>query len=127
MNFILHCVQADRADHRFRFDEAASVDAVEKEMGARFLDGESVFNLQVFDHYLPTRPERLDKALDTLVMRAGTDSSFIDAYLTDGASRERFVSQMAPRWKGAFVHLVEKAPIDLSAAVALVDAAVRKR
>jgi hypothetical protein len=125
MNFILHCVQADRADHRFRFDEAASVDAVEKEMGARFLDGESVFNLEVFDHYLPTRPARLDKALDKLVMRAGTDSSFIDAYLMDGVSREIFVGQLAPRWKGAFVHLVENAPIDLAAAVALVDAAVR--
>ncbi|MGY4682148.1 YobI family P-loop NTPase [Micromonospora aurantiaca (nom. illeg.)] len=125
MNFILHCVQPDRADHRFRFDEAASIDAVEKEMGARFLDGESVFNLQVFDHYLPTHPRQLDKALDKLVMRAGTDASFIDAYLTDGASRESFVSQLAPRWEGMFVHLVENAPIDLLAAILLVDIAVR--
>ncbi|MGW3606388.1 hypothetical protein [Micromonospora sp. NPDC005161] len=125
MNFILHCVQADRADHRFRFDEAVSIDAVEKEMGARFLDGESVFNVEVFDHYLPTRPERLDKALDKLVIRGAADSSFIDAYLLDGASRELFVGQLAPRWKGAFVHLAERAPIDLAAAVALVDAAVR--
>ncbi|MEU5965854.1 hypothetical protein ABZ777_31995 [Micromonospora parva] len=125
MNFILHCVQTDRADHRFRFDEGASIDAVEEEMGARFLDGESVFNIEVFDHYLPTHPERLGKALDTLVVRAETDSSFIDAYLMDGSSRELFVGQLAPRWKAAFVHLVEKAPIDLSVAVALVDAAVR--
>ncbi len=124
MNFILHCVQADRADHRFRFDEAASIDAVEKEMGARFLDGESIFNLQVFDHYLPTRPELLDKALDKLVIRAGTDSSFINAYLLDGASKNLFVSQLAHRWKSTFVHLVENAPIDLTAAVALIDAAV---
>jgi hypothetical protein len=125
MNFILHCVQVDRADHRFRFDEPASIEAVEKEMGARFLDGESVFNLEVFDHYLSTRPERLDEALDKLIMRAGTDSSFIDAYLMDGASRELFVGQLVPLWKGTFVHLVEKAPIDLAPAVALVDAAMR--
>ncbi|MFI7449598.1 hypothetical protein ACIBQX_19025 [Nonomuraea sp. NPDC049714] len=125
MNFILHCVQADRADHRFRFDEAASIDAVEKEMGARFLDGESVFNLEVFNHYLPMHPELLDKALDKLVMRAETDSSFIDMYLMDGESRAVFVSQLAPRWKGVFVHLVEKAPFDLLAAVELVDAAVQ--
>jgi hypothetical protein len=125
MNFILHCVQPDRADHRFRFDEAASIDAVEKEMGARFLDGESVFNLEVFDHYLPTRPERLDNALDKLVVRIETDPSFVDAYVMDGAARELFVSQLAPRWNGVFVHLVEKAPFDLAAAIALVDAAVR--
>ncbi|WLS43226.1 hypothetical protein Q3V37_17545 [Micromonospora profundi] len=125
MNFILHCVQADRADHRFRFDEVASIDAVAEEMGTRFLGGESVFNIEVFDHYLPTHPERLDKALDTLVVRAETDSSFIDAYLMDGSSRELLVGQLVPRWRAAFVHLVEKAPIDPSAAVALVDAAVR--
>jgi hypothetical protein len=124
MNFILHCVQTDQADHRFRFDDATSIDAVEKEMGARFLDGESVFNLQVFDHYLPTRAELLDKALDKLVMRAAADSSFIDAYLTDGASRDYFVRQLTPRWEGVFVHLVENAPIALAAAVTFVDTAV---
>lgn len=124
MNFILHCVQPDRADHRFRFDEAVSIDAVEKEMGTRFLDGESVFNLEVFDHYLPARSELLDNALDKLVMRAGVDSSFIDAYLLDGACKVLLIGQLMPRWKGVFVHLVEKAPIDLTAAVSLVDAAV---
>lgn len=125
MNFILHCVQADRADHRFRFDEAASIDAVEKEMGARFLDGESVFNLEVFDHYLPARPERLDNALDKLVVRVETDSSFVDAYLMDGEARELLVSHLAPRWNGVFVHLVENAPLDHAATVAVVDAAAQ--
>ncbi|MBQ1022852.1 hypothetical protein [Micromonospora sp. C95] len=125
MNFILHCVQPDRADHRFRFDEPASIDSVETEMGARFLGGESVFNIEVFDHYLSTHSERLDTALDKLVTRAGTDTSFIDAYLTDGAFRDVFVGQLAPRWKGVFVHLVENAPIDLAAAVALIDATVQ--
>ncbi|MEU7840471.1 hypothetical protein AB0B39_05815 [Micromonospora sp. NPDC049114] len=125
MNFILHCVQPDRADPRFRFDEPASIDTVETEMGARFLDGNSVFNIEVFDHYLPTHPERLDTALNNLVMRAGTGPSFIDAYLTDGAFGDVFVSQLAPRWKGVFVHLVENTPINLAAAVALVDAAIQ--
>ncbi|RFS44401.1 hypothetical protein D0Q02_22180 [Micromonospora craniellae] len=125
MNFILHCVQPDREDHRFRFDEPASIDKVEAEMGSRFLDGKSVFNIEVFDHYLPTHPEQLDTALDKLVMRAGTDASFLDAYLADGTFRDVFVSRLAPRWKGAFVHLVENTPIDIAAAVALVDAAVQ--
>ncbi|WP_431728303.1 hypothetical protein [Verrucosispora sp. TAA-831] len=125
MNFILHCVQPDREDHRFRFDEPASIDMVEAEMGTRFLEGESVFNIEVFDHYLPTHPEQLDAALDKLVMRAGTDASFLDAYLADGTFRDVFVSRLAPRWKGAFVHLVENTPIDIAAAVALVDAAVQ--
>jgi hypothetical protein len=125
MNFILHCVQADRADHRFRFDEPASIDSVDKEMGARFRDGESVFNLEVFDHYLPLRPEWLDKAADKLVVRVETDSSFVDAYLLDGARADLLVGRMAPRWSGVFVHLIEKAPLDAATAVLLVDAAAQ--
>ncbi|MFI0425058.1 hypothetical protein [Spongiactinospora sp. 9N601] len=125
MNFILHCVQADRADYRFRFDEAASIDAVEKEMGARFLGSESAFNIEVFDHYLSTCPERLDRAFDRLIARAEVDSSFIDVYLMDGESGALFIERLSPRWKGVFVHLVEKASFDLPAVTALVDAAVR--
>jgi hypothetical protein len=124
MNFILHCVQPDRADYRFRFDETASIDAVEKEMDDRFLDGESAFNLEVFDHYLATRPERLNKALAKLVVRVETDP-FINAYLMDGAIKERLVSELAPYWTGVFVHLVEEAPLDLETAVKVVDAAAR--
>lgn len=125
MNFVLHCVQADRADHRFRFDGPDSIDAVEKEMGTRFLDGESVFNLQVFDHYLSARPELLDKAFDKLIVRAASDSSFIDAYLMDGAAKEQLVGILASRWANVFVHLIETAPGALESVVALVDASVR--
>lgn len=125
MNFVLHCVQADRADHRFRFDGPDSIDAVEKEMGTRFLDGESVFNLQVFDHYLPERPQLLDKALDKLIVRAESDSSFIDAYLMDGAAKEQLVGILASRWANMFVHLIETAPGAPESVVALVDASVR--
>ncbi|OHF24848.1 hypothetical protein BKP30_27795 [Rhodococcus erythropolis] len=126
MNFVLHCVQADRADHRFRFDGPDSIDAVEKEMGTRFLDGESVFNLQVFDHYLPTRPQLLDKALDKLIVRAASDSSFIDTYLMDGAAKEQLVGILASRWPNVFVHLIETAPGAPESIVALVDVSVRK-
>jgi hypothetical protein len=123
MNFILHCVQSDRADHRFRFDEAASIDAVVNEMGVRFLDGESVFNLDVFNHYLPAQPQLLDKALDKLAMRGGSDSAFIDAYLIDGTARELLISHLAPRWKGIFVYLAERSPLEVAGKVALVDVA----
>lgn len=124
MNFILHCVQADRAAPHFHFDEASSIEAVEKEMGSRFLDGESVFNVEVFDYYLPARPEHLDKAIDKLAVRSGDDSSFLDAYLIDGESRDGLISRLAPRWDGVFIHLVEKAPLELEVVVALVDAAI---
>jgi hypothetical protein len=125
MNFILHCVQADRADFRFRFDEPASIEAVEKEVGLRFLDGESVFNLEVFDHYFAARPDKLNRALTKLVVRAGEDSSFLDEYLVDGSSADSLVRWLALEWPGVFVHLVERAPIDADALANLVDAALQ--
>lgn len=125
MNFILHSVQKDRAIPRFRFDEASAIEAVEKETGSRFLDGESVYNIEVFDHYLTKRPDRLANALDKLVSRASGDPSFLDAYLTDGTAKERFVRELAARWPGLFRHVVENAPLDTESAIELVDVAVR--
>jgi hypothetical protein len=125
MNFILHSVQKDRPMPRFRFDEASSIEAVEKETGSRFLEGESVYNIEVFDHYLTEHPDRLAPALDKLAARATADPSFLDAYLTDGTAKERFVRELAARWPGLFVHVVENAPLATEPAVELVDAAVR--
>jgi hypothetical protein len=124
MNFILHCVQPNVADYLFRFDEVASIRAVEKESGNRFLDGESVLNIEVFDHYLAVDPAKLEKAFAKLVARVGEDSSFVDAYVTDGVESRKFVKAMTPHWLGVFVHLIEKAPVADADLLALVDAAV---
>lgn len=125
MNFILHCVQPDVADYRFRFDDPASIDAVEKETDTRFLDGESVFNIEVFDYYLNTNPTKLEKALEKLVIGVGDDPSFVDAYLQDGAEQGELIALLAPAWSGIFVHLIESSPIAETDLTALVDAAVR--
>jgi hypothetical protein len=125
MNFILHCVQPDVADHRFRFDEPASIDAVEKETDSRFLDGESVFNIEVFDHYLTTNPKKLEKALESLVFRVGDDPTFVDAYLLDGAASKVLITQLAARWPMIFVHLIESSPVPQADLTALVDAAIQ--
>lgn len=124
MNFILHSVQMDRRMPRFRFDEAHSIEAVEKEVGSRFLEGESVYNIEVFDYYLPEHSDRITTALDKLVAQAPEDPSFLNAYLTDGTAKDRFVRELAARWPGLFVHVVENAPLDTDGAVDLVNAAL---
>lgn len=124
MNFILHCVQVDRSAPHFHFDDATSIKAVEQEMESRFLHGESAFNIDVFDYYLSTHPDRLDKAIKKLAVRCGGDSSFLDAYLIDGKSRDALIGQLAPRWDGVFTYLIEKSPLELEVVVALVDAAI---
>lgn len=125
MNFILHCVQADRPDPLFRFDNSDSIKAVENEMGDRFLGGESVFNVAVFDHYLVEDCERLSRALDRLVVRAAAgDTSFLDLYLNydTAVAKDRLVSAVAQRWKGLLVHLVETHPSEQ--AVGFMDEAI---
>ena len=122
MNFILHSVQRNQPDFQFRFDKPASVAEVEREMGARFLDGESIFNIEVFDYYLAEDPESLANAFAKIVVRS--DHAFLNAYLTDGTCSAELVRQLATRWEGLFVYLVEDAPTDHDELAALVDAAI---
>lgn len=126
MNFILHCVQVDQADPLFRFDAPSSIEAVDNEVGDRFLGGESAFNIAVFDHYLVKDSARLTSALDRLVVRADAgDTSFVDLYLEDDTveTKTRLVSELAPRWRGLYVHLIENSSPDQK--VAFVDTAIR--
>lgn len=126
MNFILHCVQPNRADYRFKFDAPTSIVAVEKEMGARFLDRQSVFNIEVFEYYLEEDPGRLDGPFDRLSTTVQTDTSFVDAFLVDGRRTEAFVAAISPRWRGVLVYLVESAPIDAASLLDFMDVAVAK-
>jgi hypothetical protein len=126
MNFILHCVQADQADPLFHFDAPASIDAVENEVGERFLSGESVFNVEVFDHYLTKNALRLENALGRLVVRASSgDTSFVDLYLEDEkvGTKHEFLAALAPLWPGVFAHLVEASTQEQQ--VEFVDTALR--
>ncbi len=126
MNFILHCVQADQADPLFRFDDPSSIDAVESEVGERFLGGEGVFNVEVFDHYLTKNARRLDNALDRLVVRASSGAtSFVDLYLEDEkvGTKQAFVAALAPRWPGVFTHLATASSSEQQ--VTFVDTALR--
>ena len=124
MNFILQFVQRNTASHRFFFGDRTSIDEVANETGARFLDGESIFNIEVFDHYLAKNSDHLAEAFKKLGNRP--DSPFVDVYLVDGAERTAFVGNLAARWPNIFVRLVgngESATTDET--IALVDAGLQ--
>lgn len=129
MNFILHCVQVDEADPLFRFDSPESIDAVETEVGDRFLGGESVFNVDVFNHYLTKNSSRLQDAFDRLVVLASSGhTTFIDLFLGDetpetAETKHRFVKELAPRWSSVLVYLIEAAAPEQRAG--FVDEAMR--
>jgi len=105
MNFILHNVQRDRRDQRLRFNDAADIDQIIAAEPRRFLHGQAVFNLQVFDHLLPERTDQLDSALTTLTDGSQTSELFVDAYLKSGAHPDLLLRALAPRWPEIFTYL----------------------
>nr|WP_143546941.1 hypothetical protein [Rhodococcus sp. 06-418-1B] len=124
MNFILHFVQPDRADHHFSFDQSTSIESVYNEMGSRFLASESVFNIDVFDYFLSTHTQRLDLALEKLLTRIESDSRFFDIYLAEGTEAISLVELVAATWNGIFVHLVERLELDQDRLVQFAGAAL---
>lgn len=125
MNFILHCVQPGRPDYRFRLDEA-SVRSVEAEMGQRFLRRESVFNIDVFDHYLEGDLDKLADALRRLSAAGDPRSDFIDVYLKDGKRPELLVQALMPFWLEAFVRLASSETLDVDSKAGLISAALER-
>jgi hypothetical protein len=125
MNFILHCVQPARYDYRFHLD-AGSVSSVEAEMGTRFLDTDSVFNIDVFDHYLQASPDKIASALRRLATPGDPRSDFVDVYLKDGAKPELLAEALMPSWAQAFVRLANSEVLDTDTQAALLSVALEQ-
>lgn len=108
MNFILHAVQPNITDVRFRLAEVADIDAIVVQEGERLLNGRAVFNIDIFDHLLVTDPDKLASAISRI--SDGTDDAleFIDAYLADGREPGTLISLITPRWPGVMTYLAEQ-------------------
>lgn len=122
MNFILHCVQVREADYLFKFDKDTSIAAVEAERGSRFLQADCVFNVDVFDHYLATEPDKLEWALLQMTRGNSPHASFLGTYLSVGARGDALIAALVrSRWPRPFDYLVGSAELDDDAKVALVS------
>jgi hypothetical protein len=125
MNFILHCVQPNQADYLFHFDDVTSIAAVADELEAKFLQGESVFNVDVFDYYLVHGTGELDLALKRLVRPLDPQAGFLDVYLNNGSYAERFVQALIrAEWPAVFTDLAHTEELDAETKLRLIDAAL---
>jgi hypothetical protein len=125
MNFILHCVQPNQADYLFRFDDATSITGVAEELEGKFLQGESVFNVDVFDYYLVHDSGQLDPALARLVRPSDPQVGFLDVYLNNGSQTGLFVQALIRMgWPAALTHLAHTEEIDADTRLRLIDVAL---
>lgn len=125
MNFILHNIQPNRRDPRFKFNDPHNIDAIIKEEGQRFLAGDAIFNVEVFDHLLPERAADLRHALDRLLAESTLNDQFLDTYLSGGAQPEMLIKALAPRWPGVFTYLATEGRLAPEIAQRLSDVAAR--
>ncbi|MGN8246288.1 hypothetical protein ACTHAM_003426 [Cellulomonas soli] len=123
MNFVLHSVQRDEADLRFRFNDPSEIDAVAKSEPRRFLLGHAAFNIEVFDHFLSTAPHRLAHAFTTISNGSAEGRALLDAYLLDGQRAPQLIEQLAPIWPGVFKYLHEQRGLEKALSAQLHDVA----
>lgn len=125
MNFILHCVQRDKANYRYKFGTPSDIDKVVDEEGERFLHGPAAFNVEVFDHLLDQEPPRLGHAISALAVEDAPHAGFVDVYLDSGAKPTALIGQLAPHWPGVFNYLANRDDPSDEAGRALLNAAVQ--
>ena len=131
MNFIIRCVQPNVMDINFHFGDKDEPDVRDMKSalsaeGVRILNGQSVFNIELFDYLLEHEPADLHDPVRRLATSASEDREFIDAYFSSGSEVTTFVGLLSGRWSGIFDYLLGQDPeaVDrtlLSAAIAGVD------
>lgn len=111
MNFILKSVQPDVMDIEYHFgagDESdpADIEAVLRSEGSRLLQGQSIYNIEIFDHLLSRYPDRLQDPIKRLARAAAREPAFIDAYLSAGKEPTALVERLSAWWEGVFSYLI---------------------
>lgn len=106
MNFIIKAVQRDKADINYEFiggpvDIASVLNREER----RLLDGESVYNVQIFDYFLASESPMLDGPIARLAGAAKSADEFIATYLERGKQTATFVRRLSAAWPNIFSYL----------------------
>lgn len=111
MNFIIKAVQPNVMDREYHFGTGEEPDindikAVLEAETRRLLDGQSIYNIEIFDYLLAEDPNKLDEPIRRLVASAASDSSFIDDYLISGRAAPALVQRLSSVWEGIFDYLI---------------------
>lgn len=128
MNFIIKAVQRNVSDVDYHFGvgkevDAADIEAVLTAEPVRVLDGQSVYNIEIFDYLLSANPKMLDGAIRRLASGSPENLEFIERYLTSGTHASDLVTRLSGIWPNVLNFLIGSDPDARDPR--LLDAAIR--
>lgn len=122
-NFIIHHVERDLMDVYFELTPE-DVDAVVREKGMKALKEPALYNIAILDHLLATDPELANIMIDSLLDLRENSTQFIQAYLTAGEQRKRFVERFTAVYSKIISYLVSLTALDDASRLQFVDIAL---
>ncbi|UFS57644.1 YobI family P-loop NTPase [Subtercola endophyticus] len=102
MTYVLKHVQPRKSNFQYHFANVTDVDDLIPETNREILSGQSIYNVEIFDRLLSTRPQLLDWALARIKEDDTLGKRFLAYYLQNGSKPDVLVSRLAPTWKPIF-------------------------
>lgn len=125
MNFIVHNIDTNLADHNYHFDNDDEIAAVLRETKRSFLSEVSAYNIGILDYLLKQDDPGAHTILESLIGRGvEQEQSFLQTYLAEGIQTLAAVSYLAERWPDIFTQIVHNANLTRDQKVELVDIAL---
>lgn len=123
-NFIIHHVERNLMDEYFAL-APNDVDAIVRELGKNVLKEPALYNIAILDRLLMIND--VDAAgimVQSLVSLAESQTRFMQAYLTAGEQRLRFIERFTAVSSRVLVYLVSQADLDDTPRLELVNGAL---
>ncbi|MFK0246830.1 hypothetical protein ACIQUM_19185 [Amycolatopsis azurea] len=124
--FIVHSVQPNKMEVQHTFSGPGAIADLLNEAPEDFPRTVSAYNIQVVDHLLEWKDERVSAIAATIVADFGKDArEFLEAYLNGGSRREDFVALLSGfPWPAVITYLVQEEGVPDDVRPALVNAAL---
>ncbi|MFH1818661.1 MAG: DNA-binding protein [Pseudomonadota bacterium] len=122
-NFIIHHVERNLMDEHFELTPN-DVDAIVRERGMNALKEPALYNIAILDRLLTANDEAADIMVRSLVSFGESQTRFMQAYLTAGAQRHRFIELFTAVSPLVLIYLVNQTDLDDTSRLELVDVAL---
>lgn len=122
-NFIIHHVERDLMDVYFELT-SEDVEAVVRERGKKALKEPALYNINILDHLLATDTNLADIMIHSLLDLRENSERFLQAYLTAGEQRPRFIERFTVVYSRIISYLVGQTVLDDASRLHFVDIAL---
>lgn len=122
-NFIIHHVERDLMDVYFKLS-TKDVDAIVRERGKEALKESALYNIDILDRLLVKDINLADIMVHSLLDFRENAEKFIQAYLSSGRQRPRFIERLTNRFPEIIPYVVNQTALDDVSRLEFVDIAL---